>query len=264
VHNQRKPWKETGTVSYEERWVKPPRSRSAAIHTAVLLPGTGSDEVFVRSVFEVPLRALGVRLVTPSPRPGPGLAEAHLDALSEAASEPILAGGISFGAHLAAEWALANPSRCAGLLIALPAWNGMPDKAPAAISARMSADAVRRHGVDDTLAAASADVEPWLANELDRSWRRAGDGLADSLEIAASRRAPALEALAAISVPTGIAACVDDPIHPASIARQWAGTIPNARLCTTTLRALGEDRESLGRAAVLAWLRANEVTLLEQ
>ena len=33
---------------------------------------------------------------------------------------PVLVGGISFGAHLAAEWAVRNPSRCAGLVLALP------------------------------------------------------------------------------------------------------------------------------------------------
>src|SRR5689334_17400155 len=65
------------------------------VDTAVLLPGTGSDEVFVRSVFEAPLAAVCVRTVTPKPVPGPMLAEAYLAALDEAAQDgPVVAGGV--------------------------------------------------------------------------------------------------------------------------------------------------------------------------
>jgi pimeloyl-ACP methyl ester carboxylesterase len=237
------------------------RSRPDTIQTAVLLPGTASDEVFVRSVFESPLRAVGMRLVTPVPQPGPQLVDGYIAALN-AEPGPIVAGGISLGAHVAAEWALANPGRCAGLLLALPAWNGPADDAPAAVSARYSALAVRTHGLDATLAA--VDTEPWLADELNRAWRRAGDGLAESLDIAATRPAPSLADLTRIDVPTGIAACSDDPVHPSAVAQRWAEAIPGAQLCTTTLRALGADRASLGRATVLAWLRAGGVTLLAQ
>jgi pimeloyl-ACP methyl ester carboxylesterase len=197
---------------------------------------------------------MGIQLVTPRPRPGSRLVKAYFAALAAAARQPVLVGGISLGAHLAAEWALENPDRCAGLLLALPAWNGSPEGAPAAVSARLSADTVRTRGLDATLAA--VDAAPWLSAELDRSWRRAGAGLAESLDIAATRPAPQLADLARIAAPTGIAACSDDLVHPHAVAERWARAIPGAQLCTTTLRALGEDRESLGRATVLAWLRA--------
>ena len=59
---------------------------------AVMLPGTGSDEVFVRSVFEIPLAAVGVRAQTPCPQPGPGLADAFLAALDLAALVDAAAG----------------------------------------------------------------------------------------------------------------------------------------------------------------------------
>lgn len=201
-------------------------------------------------------------MVTPPPRPGNRLAEGHLEALTEAACQPVVVGGISLGAHLAVEWALANPDKCAGLLLALPAWNGAPGDAPAAVSARFSAQAIRDNGLDATLSAVQG--EPWLSAELERAWRRAGDGLADSLDVAATRPAPLLSELERISVPVGIAGCSDDPVHPIEVARRWATAIPGAQLCTTTLRALGADRESLGRAAVLAWLRAGGITRLEQ
>ncbi|MCE7009677.1 alpha/beta hydrolase [Kibdelosporangium philippinense] len=228
----------------------------------MLLPGTASDELFVRSVFEGPLRTVGIQLVAPRPVPGKTLAETHLRALDDMAERPVLAGGISLGAHLAVEWALANPGRCAGLLLALPAWNGSPGDAPAAVSARLSAQAVREHGLDATLA--TVDAEPWLTAELSRAWRRAEPGLADSLDVAATRPAPELTDLTRITVPTGIAGCSDDLVHPIEVAKRWASTISNAQLCTTTLRALGNDRESLGRAAVLAWLKAVGVTRMEQ
>ena len=228
---------------------------------AVLLPGTGSDEVFVRSVFEIPLAAVGVRALTPRPEPGPGLADALLAALDRAGEEStpgaVLAGGISFGAHLAAEWALRNPERCAGLLLALPAWNGPPDAdSPAARSARLGADTVRADGVEAALRTVTRSVDPWLGTELSRAWRGYGDGLADSLLAAADRPAPTLAELAGLGIPVGVAGCTDDAVHPVSVAKAWTRAIPRAALCTTRLDIIGADPEALGRAAVLAWLRA--------
>jgi pimeloyl-ACP methyl ester carboxylesterase len=227
------------------------------VHTAVVLPGTGSDDVFVRSVFEVPFSAILVRTVAPKPVPGPMLAEAYLGALDEAAADgPVVAGGVSFGAHLAAEWALANRDRCAGLVLALPGWHGAPGNAPGAVSARLAAGLVRDQGVDAALAAATDGVPPWLAAELDRSWRGYGEGLADSLAAPADRPAPTLAELATLDVPVGIAACLDDAVHPLAVAEEWLGALPRATLCTTRLEVIGVDPEALGRAAVLAWLRA--------
>jgi len=226
---------------------------------AVLLPGTGSDDVFVRSVFAGPLAAFGVSARTPAPPAGAAVTQGLLAALNEAAQDrPIVAGGISLGAHLAAEWAVRNPDRCAGLLLAMPAWCGDPGDAPASLAARASADLVDAHGLDGALRHATAGVAPWLAAELDRAWRRHGDGLAVGLRVAAAHPAPALADLARLEVPVGIAACTDDPVHPLGVAHRWAGALPRATLQETTLHALGEDRESLGRAALLGWLRARD------
>jgi pimeloyl-ACP methyl ester carboxylesterase len=218
-----------------------------------MLPGTGSDETFVRSVFEIPLAAAGLTLMAPPPVPGPSLADSALSTLSESAG-PIVVGGISFGAHLAAEWAVAHPSGCAGLVLALPAWHGAPGSAPASRSALLSAATVRSSGVAGALS--GSDMPGWLLAELARAWRGYGDGLAESLEVAALRAAPTLAELASLDVPVGIAACADDPIHPASVAAAWADALPRARVCTTRLSVVGTDPEALGRAAVLAFLRA--------
>ncbi|WP_020671874.1 hypothetical protein [Amycolatopsis nigrescens] len=227
--------------------------------TAVLMPGTGSDDVFVQAVFAGPLGAVGIEPRTPPPPPGSLLADGYLaalDRIAAGAGAPILAGGISFGAHLAAEWAVRNPDRCAGLLLALPAWNGSPGSAPASMAAKVSADLVGREGVDAALAISTAGVAPWLADELGRAWRRHGEELADGLRVAAGHPAPTLDALAGLDVPAGLAACVDDPVHPAAVAHEWAAALPRAAVVETSLEALGRDRESLGRAAVLGWLRA--------
>lgn len=224
---------------------------------AVLLPGTGSDEVFVRTVFAGPLAEIDLAAVTPRPPAGEKLAVGLLTLLDESAADgPIVAGGISFGAHLAAEWAVRNPDRCAGLVLALPAWHGAPDRAAASLAAKASADLLDREGIDRALALSVAGIEPWLADELDRAWRRHGEGLAASLRAAADRPAPTLDALRALDVPAGIAACTDDPLHPAGIAHAWADALPRAEVAETTLTELGADPTSLGRAAVRAWLSA--------
>lgn len=113
---------------------------------------------------------------------------------------------------------------------------------------------VRGHGLERALRLATADVAPWLAEELSRAWRRIGDGLADGLDAAASHPAPELTALATLDVPTGIAACTDDNVHPVDLAYAWADALPVAAVRETTLAAIGTDRSSLGRAAVGAYL----------
>ncbi|GAA1350913.1 alpha/beta fold hydrolase [Saccharothrix algeriensis] len=217
--------------------------------TAVLLPGTASDEVFVRSAFARPLARAGFALVAPSSRS----VRAHLAALDAAwTGKPLLVGGVSLGAQIAAAWAARHPRRCAGVLAALPAWVGRPDGAPAALAALASASAVDSEG----LAAALTGVDGWLGAELRRAWPRYGERLPAVLREAATTDAPSSGELRGLRVPVGVVACTDDPIHPLEVARQWADALPRAALRTTTLAALGADREALGRAALDAYLAA--------
>lgn len=225
----------------------------------MLLPGSGSDHLFVATAFAEPLDAVGVRLVAPPPRPGSGLVEAMLADLDLAAGRyrAPLVGGVSLGAHVAARWAVDNPGRCAGLLVAMPGWLGEPGDAPAAAAAAAAANAVRTGGLDAVLAAVRAGVPGWLADELDRAWRRHGAGLAGSLLAAAGTAAPTAAELRGLPVPAGASAATDDPVHPAAVAERWVAALPAAALVTTTMTAIGADRAALGRAAVLAWLRAS-------
>lgn len=213
--------------------------------TVLLLPGTASDEVFVRSVFAEPLSQVGAVLTAPRVRT---LSE-RLTALENAsAGHPIVVGGVSLGAHVAARWAARNPGRCAGLILALPAWTGDPGDAPAAQAARASAEIVTNHSLDTALEGTTG----WLRAELTRAWRGYGDQLVPHLEEAAGSPAPTLDELKSLDVPTGIVGCTDDPVHPIEIAEQWAEAIPRAVLTTTTLNAYPH---ALGRA-VQAWREA--------
>lgn len=222
------------------------------VATVVILPGTGSDEVFVRAAFDRPAQAARLRLVTPEPHHGVDLAEHHLAALDSAADRygSVVVGGISLGGHVAAEWAAANPERCAGLIVVMPGWHGETGTAPGALAAGFSADAVDAAGVDAALATATRDVPDWLADELNRAWRRAGDRLADSLRVAVRRPAPTLAELRRIDVPATVVGCVDDPVHPIAVAREWAAALPGARLRTITLADLAADRAAMGTAAL--------------
>ncbi|MGQ0479540.1 MAG: alpha/beta hydrolase [Pseudonocardia sp.] len=236
--------------------------------TVVLLPGSGSDEVFVTAAFHRPLAALGWRLVAPRPVAGSGVVAGYrvaLDAAADACVDPDgdavpLVGGVSLGAHVAARWAADRAARGlpgpAGLLLAMPAWTGRPDGAPAAVAARSTARALRRDGVAATAADARAGTPRWLGDELTRAWSRHGNGLADSMAAAAAESGPTAADLARLRVPVGIVGLTDDPVHPVEVASAWRALAPCAALITTSLAATGRDPETLGRAAALAWLRA--------
>ncbi|WP_064742843.1 alpha/beta fold hydrolase [Pseudonocardia spinosispora] len=229
---------------------------------AVLLPGSGSDEVFVRAAFTDPLRTLGYDVHAPAPGSGAGVVQSYLDALDEAAKRgvPLVVGGVSLGAQVAARWAAARSSRgdrtVVGLLLALPAWTGPPSDAPAALAASLTASAVRRDGLAATVAATRAQTPDWLGAELARAWSGHGSGLADSLDAAAASPGPDAADLTALRVPVGLVGMTDDPIHPLSVAEDWLTHLPRAALVTMPLRELGADPANLGRAATTAWLRA--------
>lgn len=138
--------------------------------TAVLLPGTGSDDDYVYRAFAPALHAGGAAVVTPRPQPQ-RLVAGYRDALEEAAaSGPVAVGGVSIGAAVALEWALAHPARTVAVLAALPAWTGSPATAPAAMTARHSAHVLRRDGLVAATAQMRASSPSWLAEELTRSW----------------------------------------------------------------------------------------------
>jgi pimeloyl-ACP methyl ester carboxylesterase len=220
--------------------------------TTVLLPGTGSDDDYVYRAFNPPLRRVGAVLVTPSPRPD-RLIDGYVAALDDAArTGPIAVGGVSIGAAVAARWALAHPDHAVAVLAALPPWTGTPESAPAAHAARYSASQLRRDGLAATTLQMRASSPPWLAEELDRSWRGQWPLLPDAMEEAAAYVAPTRAELSGLAAPLAVVAAVDDPIHPLQVAIDWVQAAPRAALRTVTLDQMGTDTAALGAACLAA------------
>lgn len=217
-----------------------------------MLPGTGSDACFAEKAFGAELRRRSIIPIAVDPDPR-GVVASYLTALDEAAENgPILVGGVSIGAAVALRWAYDNPDRVVGVLAALPAWTGDPREAPAAASARWTASELRAHGLDTVTAAMTASSPPWLARELTRSWSAQWPDLPSALDEAAHYRALDVDELRAVTVPVGIAAAVDDAVHPLAVGRQWSREIPHAELATVTLEQVGDDPSVLGRLCLAA------------
>jgi pimeloyl-ACP methyl ester carboxylesterase len=217
--------------------------------TAVLLPGTGSDDDFVYRAFSTALHEVGAVVVTPPPQPHrlvAGYREDLDNAARAAGPHPIVVGGVSIGAAVAVEWALANPGRAAAVLAALPAWTGEPDTAPAALAARHSAELLRRDGLVATTAQMQASSPRWLADELTRSWLGQWPALPDAMDEAAAFVAPTSGQLEALTAPLGVVSAVDDAVHPLEVGLEWVSAAPRAALRTVTLDAIGEDPGILG------------------
>jgi hypothetical protein len=230
---------------------------------AVLLPGTASTGDFIGRAFGPALAALGIGVVSADPPLDGGVAD-RLAALDEAVTRfrPVLVGGVSIGAHLAVRWAAAHTGghRPDGLLLAMPAWTGPPADVAAASGA--AAVEVERDGVPATLrriraSAAGWPDAGWVVDELAAAWPAyTAEELAGTLRTTASSAGPSAGELASVDLPCGVAALGDDPLHPAAVAREWAAALPAAALVETRHAVVGADRASLGRAALLGWLRA--------
>ncbi len=225
----------------------------------VLLPGTGSDNDYVCRAFASPLGGVGAKVLAQPPQPG-HLIDGYLAALDNAArSGPIAVGGVSIGAAVAAAWALANPDHAVAVLAALPPWTGEPGTAPAAEAARYSARQLRRDGLTATTMQMRASSPSWLAEELTRSWRGQWPQLPDAMEEAAAYVAPSCAELERLAAPLGIAAAVDDPIHPLEVGVKWAAAAPHAALRTVTLDQIGADPAALGAACLAALNEVDEL-----
>lgn len=218
--------------------------------TVVALPGTGSDADFAARAFA----GTGLPVIAVDPA-GNGLISGYRKALDDAAADrgPILAAGISIGACVAVQWAIDNPTSCAGVLAALPPWLGDPATAPAAHSAGLTLGLLRRHGLEVTIAQMAAGSPQWLAAELSRSWRATADRLESLLAEAATFCAPTADDIATLRVPLAITGAVDDPVHPFAVAGTWRERAPMSTLSEITLAQLGADPSILGRRTIAGW-----------
>jgi pimeloyl-ACP methyl ester carboxylesterase len=218
----------------------------------VLLPGTGSDDDYVYRAFSAALHAIGAVVAASVPQSS-GLIGGYVADMDNAAREaPIAVGGVSIGAAVAAAWALLHPGHAVAVLAALPAWTGSPESAPAALAARHSALALRRDGLVAATAQMRSSSPEWLADELTRSWVGQWPALPDAMEEAAGYVAPTCRELEVLSVPMGVVAAIDDPVHPLEVAVEWVAAAPRAALRTVTLEEMGADPAVLGTACLAA------------
>jgi hypothetical protein len=137
-------------------------------------------------------------------------------------------------------------------MAALPPWTGAPGPALGALAARHAASLLRRDGLAATTTQMRASSPPWLAEELTRSWRVQWPLLPKAMEEAAAYVAPGRADLARLSAPLGVAAAVDDPIHPLQVGVDWVSAAPHAALRTVTLDEFGADAAALGAACLAA------------
>jgi pimeloyl-ACP methyl ester carboxylesterase len=218
----------------------------------VLLPGTGSDDDYVYRAFAPALHEAGAIPLTHTPQPA-RLIAGYRDAIEEASQEgPVAVGGVSLGAAVATAWAIAHPARVVAVLVALPAWTGEPETAPAALAALQTADELRRDGLGATTARMQHSSPPWLAAELTRSWVGQWPDLPDAMTEAARYVAPTTAQLSTLTVPMGVVVASDDPVHPFEVGVEWVAAAPNASLRTVTLAEFGADPPALGRACLAA------------
>jgi pimeloyl-ACP methyl ester carboxylesterase len=223
--------------------------------TTVLLPGTGSDDDFVYRAFSTALHEVGAVVVTPPPQPHRLVAgyREELDGAARAAAPSAIAvGGVSIGAAVALEWALAHPGGAAAVLAALPAWTGDPEAAPAALAARHSADLLRREGLVSTTAQMQASSPKWLADELTRSWLDQWPTLPDAMDEAARFVAPTSGQLEGLTAPMGVVSATDDAVHPLEVGLEWVSAAPRAALRTVSLDEVGANPAILGLQCLAA------------
>jgi pimeloyl-ACP methyl ester carboxylesterase len=238
------------------------------VGTAVIAHGAGSSGDFSRRAFAPALLRAGWRLASYDLRSHGAstavvdgarlrMADHVADLLLVARSvDATLLGGVSMGAHAAVLAAAAEPAAAsAGLLLALPAWTGAPDVVAAANA--IQAGELRAAGIAACLERICRDHPGWVADELAGAWPTHDvDAFAALLTALARSDGPTPQLLAGLTVPVGLVALADDPMHPAGVAEEWCELLPRAVLSVLPLDAPAGDRRVIGDAAVAAWQEA--------
>lgn len=220
--------------------------------TAVILPGTGSDDDFIARAFGPAVQAAGATLLAVRPEPK-DLINGYRGALQRASEEgPIVAGGVSIGAAVATWWALEHPEATMAVLAAMPAWSGKPQNAPASVSARVTAELLRAEGLAEVTATMRAGSPGWLGAELARSWAVQWPGLPDAMAAVSAFTSPDEQHLRGLSVPLAVAAAEGDAVHPLAVGADWAAWAPRAALHTFDLHEIGVNASCVGNACLAA------------
>lgn len=217
--------------------------------TAILLPGSASTGEFVHRAFAEVLD--GVDVLHWSPRGGNAveIAAQLRQVVAECEAGPLVIIGVSIGAHAAAFWASSTRRTDTRLLLALPAWTGAASQVAAMTG--VAAQRIAGHGLARELQTLSeAFGDDWVVNELVRAWGAADrDTLVATLRETAGSPAPTPDQLGRITMPTLVLGLFDDPMHPWSVAREWAAAIPAAQLVGLHRDDPQSDISIFGRAS---------------
>lgn len=214
----------------------------------MLAHGAGSTAEFVVRTFGAALGELGIEVASWD-RPHSSSYDEDVVDFEVHAQGAQIVGGVSYGAHLAAQWSARGHS-CQNLLLALPAWIG--PASGAAVMTSATGDEIADNGIADTLRRVDRDAPAWVAREMHAAWSTYDDAaLAQALHTAGSAPAPTESELRGIETPAIVLGMTDDPFHPIEIAHQWAELLPNAVLVEVDY-GLGNAAPEFGIAAASA------------
>lgn len=173
--------------------------------------------------------------------------------------------GVSLGAHAIALWAAERARRGAPVLgqlvCALPAWMGPPGlaegpampplSASSAAATALAGERIAADGIAATLSRLQADpASADVLRLLQMSWSEYSDDvLATCLATASTGQAPDPDALRAIREPVAVLAWEHDPLHPASVAREWSRHLRRSTIAVASRPQISLMREC--RATVL-------------
>lgn len=217
--------------------------------TRPLLSGVGGTKVYYQA------RGHG-----PAPAPEfPGYAELATDLLRIAAEHRATqALGVSLGAHTIARVLVLEPSRFTRAVLFLPASvDSRRDDVPATRLAGMQAalaaqDLTAMKDLVRSELPAGVDSDAYVSARA--RFLLASPGLPSLLDVLADDPpVPDRAALAAVTCDVLVLTQQDDPLHPASAAREYASLIPGARLEVLPAGVVFHDRSRL-RSLIVAHL----------
>lgn len=167
---------------------------------------------------------------------------ALLDQLEIGASVVV---GVSMGAGVAVDLALREPRRVTSLMLIRPAWGDIPSpenltalRQVGSLLARYGSDEGQRRYRRSSGYQAIAEQSPAAARSMLSQF---ADPSAQQRSVRLTQMPMSVPfheyaALAGIAVPTMVIGAPQDPLHPLSLARQWAAAIPGAEFRTVPAR----------------------------
>jgi pimeloyl-ACP methyl ester carboxylesterase len=163
----------------------------------------------------------------------------HVAALAETLGGPVVLGGISMGAAIAARLAVTRPDLLRALVLVRPAWvteatpkNMAPNAEVGALLARLPAEDARRAFADSATARRLKLDAPDNLASLMGFFDRSPQADTARLLTTISADGPGITQadLCALRLPVLVCATSEDAIHPAAHAEALARLIPQARL----------------------------------